>query len=183
MGTSQQKGRVDVDMTDSEVGQLNAAGTIEQHYHVSPPAPEFPSLADLDRAYQTSQEAVRVAKFWNSAYSLIWIAVTVAMWMCMPKSLPSTAGPIDHFVYLIYSCHCSVRCQGFPAPGIEGAPRRVAACDQGGNPLPCRVSSFDCTGEGSAQAFRIDIKKPPGWCRRLFKVSAPSILRSNRPHP
>ncbi|MDV2451171.1 hypothetical protein [Xanthomonas hortorum] len=101
METNQHKGHVHVDVTDSEVGQLNAADTIEQHYHIAYPASERPSLADLDRAYQTSQEAVRVAKFWSAVYSLIWVAVTMAIWMCMPKSLPANAGPIDHLIYLI----------------------------------------------------------------------------------
>ncbi|WP_225042006.1 hypothetical protein [Xanthomonas campestris] len=90
-----------VDLRDSDVAQLNAAETIEQHYHIAQSALERPSLVDLDRAYQISLEAVRVAKIWSAVYALIWVAVTVAMWLCMPRSLPPSAGPIDHLAYVI----------------------------------------------------------------------------------
>ncbi|MBB2756013.1 UNVERIFIED_ORG: hypothetical protein GGR68_000111 [Xanthomonas campestris] len=119
MTNSQKKGRVRIDVTDSEVAQLNAADTIEQHYHIAHPTPERPSLAELDRAYQMSQEAVRVAKMWSAVYSLVWIAVTCGMWMCMPKSLPPNAGPIDHAVHLMLLAFVPLIVRIFLPPALK----------------------------------------------------------------
>ncbi|MGV7197630.1 hypothetical protein [Xanthomonas axonopodis] len=88
-------------VSDSEVGQLNVAGRIVQHYHVeSVPSAEL-SLSALQLAYSGSEKLLKKARFRSAVCSLPWMALTGFIWTTMPHQLPSSFTPMDHLVYLL----------------------------------------------------------------------------------
>lgn len=62
---------MNLDVNDSEVGQLNVAERIEQHYHADTDAFSPPSLSDMPFAYQTSEATLRKARFWFAVCELV----------------------------------------------------------------------------------------------------------------
>lgn len=90
-----------LDVNDSEVGQLNVAERIEQHYHVDSVAFSPPSLLDMQFAYQTSEEALRKARFWSAVYELPWMASTACIWAVIARQLPPHSTALHLFVYML----------------------------------------------------------------------------------
>ena len=76
MGMNSQNESMHVGVNDSEVGQLNVAERIVQHYHVEAVAPAAPSLSALQLAYSTSEETLRQARLWSAVCALPWMGLT-----------------------------------------------------------------------------------------------------------
>ncbi|KFA30032.1 hypothetical protein [Xanthomonas vasicola] len=92
---------MNLDVNDSEVGQLNVAERIEQHYHADTDAFSPPSLSDMQFAYQTSEETLRRARFRSAVCELPWMASTAYIWAVMPHKLPPHSTALDLFVYTL----------------------------------------------------------------------------------
>lgn len=92
---------MNLDVNDSEVGQLNVAERIEQHYHVDTAAFSPPSLSDMQFAYHTSEEALRKARFWSAVYELPWMALTACIWAVTARQLPPHSTALHLFVYVL----------------------------------------------------------------------------------
>lgn len=92
---------MNLDVNDSEVGQLNVAERIEQHYHVDAVALSPPSLSTMRFAYQTSEATLRKARFWSAVYELPWMALTACIWAVMARQLPSHSTALHLFVYML----------------------------------------------------------------------------------
>ncbi|WOB53548.1 hypothetical protein NYR95_19970 [Xanthomonas dyei] len=88
-------------MNDSEVGQLNVAERIEQHYHVDTAAFSPPSLSDMQFAYQTSEDTLRKARFWFAVCESAWMALTAFIWAAMPHQMPPRFTALDQFIYVL----------------------------------------------------------------------------------
>lgn len=101
MGTNSQNESMHVGVNDSEVGQLNVAERIVQHYHVEAVAPAAPSLSALQLAYSTSEETLRQARLWSAVCALPWMGLTAFLWAVLPHQLPPNSGPFDLLVYVM----------------------------------------------------------------------------------
>ncbi|MCL1552646.1 hypothetical protein [Xanthomonas nasturtii] len=101
MGTNSHNAPTHVGVSDSEVGQLNVAEHIVQHYHVESVPPAELSLSALQLAYADSEKLLRKARIWSTVCSMPWMALTVFIWFTMPRQLPPSFTPLDHLVYLL----------------------------------------------------------------------------------
>ncbi|MGD6581363.1 hypothetical protein VWW93_11980 [Xanthomonas citri pv. citri] len=91
-----------IGVNDSEVGQLNVAERIEQHFHAETVACSPPSLSTMQIAYRTSEEALRRARFWFAAYELPWMTLTGCIWVAIPHQMPPRSTALEHLVFLLF---------------------------------------------------------------------------------
>lgn len=92
---------MNLDVNDSEVGQLNVAERIEQHYHVDAVESSPPSLSTMRFAYQTSEATFQKARLWAALCELPWMALTACIWAVMPHQMPPRFTALDQFIYVL----------------------------------------------------------------------------------
>ncbi|KFA29294.1 hypothetical protein FQK02_06325 [Xanthomonas vasicola] len=93
---------MNLDVNDSEVGQLNVAERIEQHYHADTDAFSPPSLSDMQFAYQTSEATLKKARFWFAVCELPWMGLTAIVWAGMARQLPPHPTALHLFAYTVF---------------------------------------------------------------------------------